>query len=171
MRSLPSPFKGIRNFSIQPMQKDKLNMTTNRSTSTLSNELAAEAHRLLTTARDNITQAITDDLTALLRASETTPAALHEFPEDTPSWVIIAALESAMPDGAVCWDIARAHLTIATATRLACALAQDASQELREATDGATCYALAQALGVNLYEFSGEVWASMADVPAMLEAA
>lgn len=146
-----------------------MNMTT---TPTLAPELAAEAHCLLTKARDDIAQALADDLGALLRAaSETTPANLHDFPEGTPSWVIIAALESAMPDGSMCWDIARAHLTNATATRLAYATPQDASQELKEATGGAACYALALALAVNLYGFAGEVWASMGQAPTMQEAA
>lgn len=88
----------------------------------------------------------------------------------TPSWLVIAALESAMPDGSVCWDIARAHLTNATATRLAYATPQDASQELKEATGGAACYALALALEVNLYGFAGECWAAMS-AEAMAEAA
>lgn len=140
-----------------------MNMTT---TPTLSDELAAEARHLLTTARDRIAQAIADDLAALLRAAETGTAKPNEFPEDTPSWLVIAALESAMPDGSVCWDIARAHLTTATATRLACAIAQDASQELKEATSGAACYALALALEVNLYGFAGEVWASLGRMEA-----
>ncbi|MCP5268119.1 MAG: hypothetical protein H6943_03655 [Zoogloeaceae bacterium] len=143
-----------------------------RSTHTLAPELATEARHLLTTARDRIAQALADDLTALLRvASEINPANPHDFPEGTPSWLVIAALEAAMPDGSVCWDIARAHLTNTTATRLAYTTPQEASQELKEATGGAACYALALALEVNLYEFAGECWAGLERAQAVREVA
>ena len=141
--------------------------------STLTDDLANEARRLLTTARDRIAQSLVDDLAALATIAPSTPASGHptEFPEGTPSWLIIAALEATLPDGSVCWDIARAHLTNVTASRLAYAIAQDASQDLKEATGGAACYSLVLALGVSLYEFAGEVWAGMGAVPVMKEAA
>lgn len=150
----------------------KTNMYMN-ATPSLPDDLANEARHLLITARDHIAQSLTDDLGALATAAASVAPTDHptEFPEGTPSWLVIAALESVMPDGSVCWDIARAHITNATASRLAYAIAQDASQELKEATGGAACYALSLALGVSLYEFAGEVWASMGAVPAMKEAA
>lgn len=144
-----------------------MNMTT---TPTLAPELAAEARHLLTTARDNIVQGLLHDLDALRQAPMTSASHPHEFPEGTPPWLVIASLEAVMPDGSVCWAIARSHLTNATATRLAYATPQDASQKLKEATGGAACYALVLALGVSLYEFAGDVWAGLGTLPVMQEA-
>lgn len=71
--------ESARNFSIQPLyRKTEMNTTT---TPILPPELATEARHLLTTARDHIAQALADDLTAPLRATEAGTSKPSEFPE------------------------------------------------------------------------------------------
>lgn len=154
---------------------------------TLTPELTQEAHYLLTQARDDARQAITDELSAvfplLVLAMKT-----GEAPEGVPEWMRSAFAEAAMPDVTMDWAIGRARLSARTANLMAFSLARGLSPELAAALDrmgllhvpdedtesgpAVSLYALAKAVGVGLYEFASESWARLGmPLPAAAEEA
>lgn len=126
-----------------------MNMATNPQAALISPRTAAI--RALTQARDAVAEGILGDL---LKLANTAPEKLlaGHLPEAAPPWLVIASLESQMPDGSVCWDIARAHLANLTASRLA-------SARINENT----AFALAKDHGINLYAFAAECWARVGE--------
>lgn len=125
---------------------------------------ATAALNLLTEARDRVAE---DLLQVLRKVGDAAPAMLlsGDLPDNTPPWFIIMTGEASMPDGSVCWDIARAHLTNLTAARLASVRIEEAPADLVQNPEKATAYDLAKALGLNLYAFAGECWARLGEMP------
>lgn len=128
-----------------------------------TNNNAAALH-LLTEARDRVAE---DLLQVLRKVADAAPAMLlsGDLPDDTPPWFIIMTGEASMPDGSVCWEIARAHLANLTTARLASVRIKEAPADLVQNREKATAHDLAKALGLNLYAFAGECWAGLGEMP------
>lgn len=138
----------------------------------LPQELAEEARHLLALALDMNMGTIAQELHDLTPALQALSSEQQEAPgqalEGIPEWAAQTFTSAALPDGAVQWGVVRAHLSSRLAMFLGNGLVpSQCSQALAEAlSDGESQYeqaavsprALADALGLDLYDYAAEAW-------------